>query len=771
MLTPSEFGYLFDGFYMDVTKRVLLRDGDPIPLTPKAFDTLLALVRRSTCVVRKEELLSEVWPNTFVEEATLAQNIFTLRKALGQGSKDRQYIETIPKHGYRFIAEVSESRRDQAAVLVERQIRTHIITEEVEEGLPSQEKSEVPRGREAIVVGSNGKGAVTSTSTFAATAPRAVALSRFPALVKRHRKTVALVLVLPLIGAAFLFIRSYYLTNSRTGLITPFQKVQITKLTTTGKVNRAAISPDGKYVAYVQDDGSQESLWLRQTTAINSLQVVAPAPVRNLGLVFSPDSSALYFVQYEKDAHVGALYVGALYKIPVLGGVPRRIISDIDSNIALAPDEKRFAFLRYNPNSGAADLIVANVDGSAEEVFAGHSSAGFLTGDGPAWSPDGKIIVCPLRTGQTNHRNITLAAIDTETRTLKTITSHQWESIGQVEWLMDGSGLVLTAWDESVSALSRQIWETSYPSGESRVLVNDLNRYLGLSITADAKALVTVLSDRVANFWVAPSGEINKATQISAGLGDKYGEKMEVAWTTDHRILFGSTADDKISVWIMNADGSNQKQITTDPSINFRPVALPGGHSFIFVSRRTGSPHLWRMDLDGGNTKQLTDGNSESFPDVSPDGQWIVYTSIDDGTPTVWKMKVDGGAPIRLADQFASNPRVSPDGKLVACYYRENPDATLKIAIIPLGGGPPIKTFNPNATIFVEGGVRWAPDGRALTFIDNQDGISNIWSQPLDGGPPKRLTDFTSGQIFRFAWAPDGKGVVLSVDLMLATWF
>src|ERR1044071_3609649 len=98
--------YSFRNFTLDLEKRVLLRDGEPVPLTPKAFDTLALLVRRSGRVVGKDELLEEIWSDAFVEESTIAQNVFTLRRALGQDHAENQFIETVPKHGYRFIADV-----------------------------------------------------------------------------------------------------------------------------------------------------------------------------------------------------------------------------------------------------------------------------------------------------------------------------------------------------------------------------------------------------------------------------------------------------------------------------------------------------------------------------------------------------------------------------------------------------------------------------------------------------------------------------------------
>jgi eukaryotic-like serine/threonine-protein kinase len=98
--------YEFGPFRVDPDKQVLLREGKPIAVTPKTFETLLVLVRRSRDVVTKEELLKAIWPDSFVEEANLTQNIFMLRKALGDTSEERQYIVTLPGRGYRFAAQV-----------------------------------------------------------------------------------------------------------------------------------------------------------------------------------------------------------------------------------------------------------------------------------------------------------------------------------------------------------------------------------------------------------------------------------------------------------------------------------------------------------------------------------------------------------------------------------------------------------------------------------------------------------------------------------------
>jgi DNA-binding winged helix-turn-helix (wHTH) protein/TolB-like protein len=124
--------YEFDNFCVDVAERALLCNGRPLQLTPKAFDTLLVLVTRSGHLVEKDELLKEVWPDTFVEEATLAQNISTLRKVLSQEGNGDQYIETVPKRGYRFVSSVRVTQAQGQELIFQQQTSSHIIIEEEE---------------------------------------------------------------------------------------------------------------------------------------------------------------------------------------------------------------------------------------------------------------------------------------------------------------------------------------------------------------------------------------------------------------------------------------------------------------------------------------------------------------------------------------------------------------------------------------------------------------------------------------------------------------
>jgi len=133
MNRPPRRCYLFDGFRVDVSERLLFRENREVPLTPKVFDTLLVLLENSSHVLTKKELMQQVWPDSFVEENNLAQNISILRKALGEG---KDYIQTIPKRGYRFVADVSSAGDDEETVIVHERTRARIVVERTDDDAP-----------------------------------------------------------------------------------------------------------------------------------------------------------------------------------------------------------------------------------------------------------------------------------------------------------------------------------------------------------------------------------------------------------------------------------------------------------------------------------------------------------------------------------------------------------------------------------------------------------------------------------------------------------
>ena len=538
-----------------------------------------------------------------------------------------------------------------------------------------------------------------------------------------------------------------------------FQSMKLSRLTATGKAKLAAISPDGKIVAYVVNDAGLRSLWVRQVATSRNLQIVEPSEVDYYGLTVSPDSNHVYYLTGKLNEPMRDLY-----QVSVLGGNPKKIMSDVDSPISFSPDGKRFAFTRGEPKTGDMSLIIANADGTGERRIAARRAPQFY--EAPAWSPDGTIIACSAGDAVAG-KSMTVVAVNPENGTEKPMTSEKWLGVANVAWLSDGSGIVMIAADQD-SRLS-QLWHVAYPGGEARRLTNDLNNYGGVSFAAQADDLVTVRYDQSSNIWIAPGSvastaqasrsgfavDVSRARQITSGGVRYYGG----SWTPDGRIVYSSDASGARDLWIMDQDGGNQKQLTAEAGSNFQPVVTPDGRFIVFISDRNGNKHnIWRVDIDGSNPRQLTETDFSRNPTLTPDGKWIVFTAFGSKSPTLWKVSVEGGKPIQIIDNFSVAPAVSPDGTQIACYFwDETPESQLEIAIVPFEGGAPTRRFNLPASM-----VRWSADGRGLMYIDNRAGVSNIWLQPVDGGKPVQLTDFKNDLIFAFEWSPDGKHLALA---------
>jgi serine/threonine protein kinase len=536
----------------------------------------------------------------------------------------------------------------------------------------------------------------------------------------------------------------YILSRSPDKGRVPFQNMAVTKVTNTGKSLTAEVSPDGKYIAHVLEDAGQQSLVLTYLATASNVLIAPPADVRYQAITFSNDGSYIYYVRNEKNE------TGLLYQVPAFSGASRKILSNVDSRITFAPDGKRFAFIRFDKSKGEYSLMIAQTDGTGERRLAMRSNPDLFSIYGLAWSPGGEVIAC-LDGSFAGGFHMRVVQVRVADGTEKPVTSRKWFGVTRVVWLKDGSAMLVTAAEESVSPT--QIWYVPYPAGEVRRVTNDSNNYRDLSLTADSRTLVSVQYSRLVTMWIAPNGDADRATQITSGVGWTYG----LSWIPDNRIVYSTMASGKLDLLSMNSDGTNKIQLTSDAGSNYHPTGSPDGRYIFFSSSRTGPFNIWRMDIDGNNPKQLSDGDSDIYPYPTPDGHWVVFQrgGGGGGKPALWKVPVDGGHAVQLTDANLSVPVVSPDGKMIACRYLDENTNTQKIAIISSQGGSPLKVFN--IPIHPWQRIRWTKDGSALSYVDVRSGIANIWSQALDGGPPRQVTDFRADQIFSYDWSHDGK--------------
>jgi len=584
--------------------------------------------------------------------------------------------------------------------------------------------------------------------------------------IKRHRPAAAIAIVISLLILGAISLGTYKFLHHRQTIEPRFQALKFTKLNLPGNALVGSISTDGKYIAYVVDAAGLRSLWINQIATTSDVQIVPPAQVRYGRPVFSHDSNYVYYVVTDKDDPGGALY-----RIPKMGGTPRKLLVDIQSTISLSPDDKQFTF--YRNTDEAQLLIVADADGKEQQLASRKGDEWFENNTpgftGPAWSPDGKVIACGVGKASLGGLPVTVIVVQVEDGMEREVTSQRWLQIASLLWLGDGSAMMLGA---SMRREPYQIWRLSYPNGEGRQLTDDFRRYGISGVTADSGTMIGVEAEQLTSMWVGPDGDASRARQITSQEQGWIGMDLSwSSWTTDGKILYNSNATGNFDIWITNADGSDKKQLTFDPSFDVSPVMTPDGRYIVFASNRAGTSSgwdLWRMDADGGNPKQLANNIEDIGAQCSPDGRWVVYAGLTDGKAALWKVPIEGGDPVRMGDACYT-PAVSPAGRWIACID-QNEHSDSHISIIPFQGGKPIKLLDdPQRSPGLR--IRWMPDSRAISYVQTRGDVANIWSQPIDGGPARPETDFKDQLIFSFDWSRDGKQLVCTRGINVHTTF
>src|SRR6185436_10504413 len=348
----------------------------------------------------------------------------------------------------------------------------------------------------------------------------------------------------------------------------------------------------------------------------NSLvRIVPPETGGYLATTFSPDGELVYYVATLERNN----WVPTLYRVPVLGGTPAKVLDRVFSAIAFSRDGKQFAFVRANQNDTA--LMVANTDGSGEprSVAVLKQPNGFST-SGPSWSPDGKRIASGMFNASGAGYS-TVVEVPVEGGEPRPIGSEKWASVGRLLWLDDGSGLIMTAQPE-FSSIGTQVWFLPYSGGPARRITNDLNGYgeVSLGLTSDSGTIATIQLINSSSIWATGPGtdEINAQQILKTTLPDT------AAWTPEGKLVYASRTGENWDIWIVNSDGSENKQLTADTFIDRQPTVSPDGRYIVFQSNRAGGRNLWRIDADGTNPKQLTDGSYvDEYPVCSVDSRFV----------------------------------------------------------------------------------------------------------------------------------------------------
>jgi len=698
---PSGTIWEFAGFKVMKDMRLLIAGGTPVTLTSKAFDTLVVLIENRDRVVTKDELLRSVWPDVEVEEGNLTQQIFLLRKALGETAQQPRYIVTIPGHGYRFTARVN-AISDASAVGPRRGVRPALVLSGV-------------IALVAIVLGL-----------------RWMPLGKAP--------------------------------------VPPAFTRHITRITKSGNATSSAISRDGRYVAYVENDGDQYSLWVRRVGTEGKAPIVPRQPLALAHLSFSPDSEYLYFARQSARGPMSVLF-----RVPTIGGVETPILEDVDSPVSFSPDGRQFVFQR-----GAAQgtqIVVAAAEGDSQRVLAADHFPLKFSEFAPDWSPDGKVVAASVSDASNGSKSIVLLPLDNSgSRTLYASDS----ALGRLRWLPDGSGLLTVVSEGPDARLGRlsggTVWRIGYPSGRAERLTSDLTVHdpCCLDILADGSAVATLVNSLVSDLWIAPADHLDARRQI----------------TWDDTVLSRHT-------WLPD----NDTMVYRDSSGRLKAVhkagrpftlSLPDGRQAAghisacgdgryIVFRAVPGNNIWRATPNAGDAVRLTSGSNDFNPACTRDGKWVLYASRGADHSSLWRVPIEGGTPTPLdvADSYDVLP--SPSGRMI--YYtseavekgadRNRPD---RWVVMSYGDRKQLFAFDipDDVTPMPMKLPVWAPDESGLDYVVTRNGVSNIWRQPLGGRSRVQMTNFNMGQIFSFAWSPDGRWLSLATganrsDVVLMT--
>ncbi|HVF30112.1 MAG TPA: winged helix-turn-helix domain-containing protein [Pyrinomonadaceae bacterium] len=614
--------YQIGEFQLNTEEGVLLRDGEPVAITPKMFDVLNLLVSNRGRIVGKDELLDTVWAGSIVEEGNLAVTIRLLRKVLGDDAHTPRYIQTVARRGYRFVGPVEKIR-------------------------------------------ANGKSEARSETASPAGAATANLSSNPSILSDRVRRPVFIFLV----GLIVLFTVSsgalYFWQSRSRPLSDGLSFLRVERLSDTGNSSGVSISPDGKLIAYSSFEGGKSVIWLRQLTTGKSVQIASGLNDTINGLSFSRDGEFLYYY------HSRGGGFSDLSKISILGGTSTKIFSNVHAAGSFSPDGRKFAFVRFN--DGVSSMAVANSDGTGENVVLTLPKGQSIVS--VDWAPQGNSIAYAAGKFPSRERDFAIMELDLVTGAERPLTEFKWNSVGGLHWLEDNSGIMANG-RESAEGVD-QVWLVRFPSGEARQISFDSTSLFLRGATSDLSKIIATRRSKESRLWIGRSDDATSVTPYSPAESD-------VAWANDSSVIFPALDTLKTDIWTVNPDGTNRRQLTNTDAVERLPVVSPDGKYLVYVGSRDGKQNIWRSGSGGGDATQLTNGEGEHYPTFTPDGKYVLFNSVADGS--LKKVPVDGGDAEVVFSGRAFRVAASPDGSSFAYVGLKDTTRTLFIRSLTDGG-------------------------------------------------------------------------------------
>lgn len=577
----------------------------------------------------------------------------------------------------------------------------------------------------------------------------------------RQTSILAVILLLALAGVSWIIFKG----NVANVAVNSVRRAD--KLTHSGRGIVAALSPDGKKLAYVLEESGQRNIYLTDRTGnfefSSNRKALLARPLANLhGLTFTPDGEHLFFRHRATGEAVGSFY--RISTARDAAQEPQKIIANVYGAPSFSPDGRQFVFLRLSADNSREELIVADADGANEKVLYARRRPEFIPDEArPAWSPDAKTIICAAGVYREKTQHIIPVAINAADGAASPVFNEPWEQIWATEWLGDGKAFLMTGRRDCVYE-NNPIWRVEYPSGAIVRLTNDYNDYYTISapraVDPANNQIVSVILKRTAHLSKAELKRPAETTvQLTSGEGDN---GFGVSWRQPGKIVYGALTLGNADIWEIDETGGERRQLTASEYLDSQPAMTSDGRFIVFGSERSGSESLWRINADGGDPLLLASNIYRDSVALAPDGKFVYYRSDFEGGNALWRVSIENPRPEKLAAGNFRSAAISPDGRwLAATLAAGEPNETEQLALMTIENpSQPVRRFPLENGALLEEKIRFSPDGKSVVYIVVKKGVGNLWAQPVDGGAPQQITKFTDNRLYSFDWSPDGQQFV-----------
>jgi Tol biopolymer transport system component/DNA-binding winged helix-turn-helix (wHTH) protein len=707
----------FGPYEADLETQELWKSGVRLKLGGQPFGLLTMLLKRPGELVSRDELRATLWSSdTFVDfNHGLNAAMNKLRDCLNDSAEDPKYIETLPRRGYRFIAQV-ERNGEKTAIKV--------TAPSVSVGEPLEKV------------------------TWLESAPvDSVAIP--------YRWLVVFTLLVIVGLAGILFHRNAGGRRYRadgTGILAGAPRPSVAPV----------FSPDGEKIAFRLEDDSElgkgsghpPGIYVSDLGSGELIQLTTEE--QNGNPTWSPDGESLAFVRTKQEDR-------GIYRVSAKGGEVRRFMAvdghSSQTDLAWSPDGKYIAFTSASPN-GSAPLFAFSI--ATNDVRPLTDPVGKDQDWGPAYSPDGSRIAFVRRRIADLAENIFVASLQGGAAQQLTFGGGAIES--PPTWTSDGKWVVYT----TTQSGEARLWKVPSAGGPEETLPGIGAPSLHPSIPREVGTLLayqSVLGD--SSIWRLNVSQVSASEAglvVISAAGSNEGPRLS---PNGRKLAFMSNRGGSMEIWISDPDGSYPLKLTNLDGCG-SPQWSPDSRSIAFDSVHGGRPGVYAVNLDGGEPRVVAEGGSQNMvPSWSHDGRWIYFASDRGGQDHIWKVRSTGGEAVRVTQHEGFAPLESPDGKTL--YFASSRLPNPEIWQMLVEGGqetlvsPLLRPAFWAGWTATEAGFYFlaaqSEGSTALEFFDAKAGVTRVVSR-LNGNA-FWLSSSNDGQTLWYNQKQEGQNVIL----------